>query len=138
MTAGPASFFYAGLLGLLLIALSAQVVLARRRYRVGLGAGTEAGLQQAIRVQANFVEYVPFAVILLVLAELTGLPVPALHGAGILLVASRILHAVGLSQSPGRSFGRIYGTAGTWFVIVALSLWILAATTGAFRSPATG
>ena len=138
MSDGPASFFYAGLLGLLLIALSAQVVLARRRYRVGLGAGSEEGLQQAIRVQANFVEYVPFAVILLVLAELTGLPVPALHGAGILLVASRVLHAIGLTQSPGRSFGRFYGTAGTWLVIVALSLWILAATTGAFRSPAPG
>ena len=138
MSGGPASFFYAGLLGLLLIALSAQVVLARRRYRVGLGAGSEEGLQQAIRVQANFVEYVPFAVILLVLAELTGLPVPALHGAGILLVASRVLHAIGLTQSPGRSFGRFYGTAGTWLVIVALSLWILAATTGAFRSPAPG
>jgi len=135
---GPASFFYAGLLGLLLVALSAQVVLARRRYRVGLGAGSEEGLQQAIRVQANFVEYVPFAVILLVMAELTGLPLPALHGAGVLLVASRILHAIGLTQSPGRSFGRFYGTAGTWLMIVALSLWILAATTGAFRSPAPG
>jgi len=135
---GPASFFYAGLLGLLLVALSAQVVLARRRYRVGLGAGSEEGLQQAIRVQANFVEYVPFAVILLVLAELTGLPLPALHGAGMLLVASRVLHAIGLTQSPGRSFGRFYGTAGTRLMIVALSLWILAATTGAFRSPAPG
>jgi len=135
---GPASFFYAGLLGLLLVALSAQVVLARRRYRVGLGAGSEEGLQQAIRVQANFVEYVPFAVILLVLAELTGLPLPALHGAGMLLVASRVLHAIGLTLSPGRSFGRFYGTAGTWLMIVALSLWILAATTGAFRSPAPG
>jgi uncharacterized membrane protein YecN with MAPEG domain len=135
---GPASFFYAGLLGLLLVALSAQVVLARRRFRVGLGTGSEEGLQQAIRVQANFVEYVPFAVILLVLAELTGLPLPALHGAGVLLVASRILHAIGLTQSPGRSFGRFYGTAGTWLMIVALSLWILAVTTGAFRSPAPG
>ena len=138
MNGGPASFFYAGLLGLLLVALSAQVVLARRRYRVGLGAGSEEGLQQAIRVQANFAEYVPFAVILLVMAELTGLPLPALHGAGVLLVASRILHAIGLTQSPGRSFGRFYGTAGTWLMIVALSLWILAATTGAFRSPAPG
>ena len=65
---GPISVFYAGLLGLLLVALSAQIVLARRRYRVGLGAGAEEGMQQAIRVQANFVEYVPYAVMLLVFA----------------------------------------------------------------------
>ncbi len=72
MIAGPVSFLYAGLLGLLLVALSTQVVLARRRYRVRLGSGTDEGMQQAIRVQANFAEYVPFAVLLLVLAEITG------------------------------------------------------------------
>jgi uncharacterized membrane protein YecN with MAPEG domain len=136
--AGPVSFLYAGLLGLLLIALSAHVVLARRHYRVRLGTGTEEGLQQAVRVQANFAEYVPFAVLLLVFAEITGLPTAAVHGAGILLVASRLLHAAGLARSPGRSFGRFYGTAGTWLVIVALSLWLVYSTTAASRSPAPG
>jgi uncharacterized membrane protein YecN with MAPEG domain len=136
--AGPVSFLYAGLLGLLLIALSAQVVLARRRYRVRLGTGTDEGMHQAVRVQANFAEYVPFAVLLLVLAEITGLPAVAVHGAGILLVSSRLLHAVGLAGSPGRSFGRLYGTAGTWLVIAALSLWLMYATTAASRSPAPG
>jgi hypothetical protein len=136
--AGPVSFLYAGLLGLLLIVLSTQVVLARRRFRVRLGTGTEEGMQQAVRVQANFVEYVPFAVLLLVLAELTGLPGPAVHGAGILLVASRVLHAVGLARTPGVSFGRFYGTVGTWLTIVALSVWLLYATTAVSRSPAPG
>lgn len=138
MIAGPVSFLYAGLLGLLLIALSTQVVLARRRFRVGLGHGTEDGLQQAVRVQANFTEYVPFAVLLLVLAEITGLPTEAVHGTGILLLASRLVHAWGLSHSPGRTFGRLYGTAGTWVAIVGLSLWLLYATTAASRFPAPG
>jgi len=136
--AGPASFLYAGLLGLLLIALSAQVVLARRRFRVGLGAGSEAVLQQAIRVQANFVEYVPFATLLLVIAEVQGLPLVAIHAAGLVLLVSRVLHAIGLSKSPGRSFGRFYGTAGTWLVIAGLSLWLIFTATGAFRSPGPG
>ena len=135
MVDGPASFLYAGLLGLLLLALSVQVVRARWRYRVRLGDGTEEGMQQAIRVQANFTEYVPFAVLLLVLAEIAGLPTIAVHGAGLLLVASRVLHAVGLSRSPGRTFGRFYGTAGTWLVILVLSLWLIWSTTGVFRSP---
>jgi hypothetical protein len=136
--AGPASFLYAGLLGLVLIALSVQVVRARRRFRVGLGTGTEEGLQQAVRVQANFTEYVPYAVLLLVLAEISGLPAAAVHVAGVLLVVSRLLHAVGLSGSPGRSFGRFYGTAGTWLVIIGLSTWLVYATTAASRSPAPG
>jgi uncharacterized membrane protein YecN with MAPEG domain len=81
---------------------------------------------------------VPFAVLLLVLAEITGLPTAAVHGAGILLFASRVLHAWGLSRSSGTTFGRFYGTAGTWITIVGLSLWLLYATTAASRFPAPG
>ena len=124
------SFLYAALLGLLLIVLSVNVVRARRRYRVSLGVGTEEGMQQAVRVQANFSEYVPLAVILLILAELSGLPDAAVHAAGILLVTSRVLHAWGLAHSSGRTFGRFYGTAGTWLVIIGLSLYVLVAVTG--------
>jgi uncharacterized membrane protein YecN with MAPEG domain len=132
------SVLYTALLGLLLIALSANVVLARRRYRVRLGVGTEEGMQQAVRVQANFAEYVPLAVILLILAELSGLPDAVVHASGILLVTSRVLHAWGLSHSPGRTFGRFYGTAGTWLVITGLSLWLLYSATGFSRFQGSG
>lgn len=128
------SFFYAALCGLLLIALSVQVVMARRRYRVGLGSGQQEGMERAMRVQANFAEYVPLAVALLVLSEITGLPTAAVHVAGLALVASRVLHAWGLSHSSGRSFGRFCGTAGTWLVVLGLSLWLLYATTAGARS----
>lgn len=138
MIAGPVSFVYAGLLGVLLIVLSARVVLARRRFHVRIGVGTEDAMQQAVRVQANFAEYVPFAVLLLVLAEIAGLPAPGVHCAGLVLLASRAIHAWGLTQSPGLTFGRFYGTAGTWLVIVGLSLWLLYATTAVSRSPAPG
>jgi uncharacterized membrane protein YecN with MAPEG domain len=135
---GPVSFLYAALLGLLLSALSVTGVLARRRVRVGLGTGNDEAMQQAVRVQGNFTEYVPFAVVLLVIAEITGMPLAAVHAAGIVLVASRLVHAWGLSHSPGITFGRFYGTAGTWLVIIALSLWILFATTAVFRFPGSG
>ena len=132
------SILYTALLGLLLIALSIRVVLARRRFRVGLGVGTEEGMQQAVRVQANFAEYVPLAVMLLVMAELTDMPIIAVHAAGIVLVTSRLLHAWGLSQSPGRTFGRFYGTAGTWLVIIVLSVWLLFATIEVSPVPGPG
>ena len=138
MTIDSPSIFYAALLGLMLIALSAQVVRARWRYRVRLGSGTEDGMQQAVRVQANFAEYVPLAVVLLLLAELTGMPTVAVHAAGVMLVTSRLLHAWGLSHSPGRTFGRFYGTAGTWLVIIGLSLWLLFATIKASPVPGSG
>jgi uncharacterized membrane protein YecN with MAPEG domain len=132
------SIFYAGLLGLLLIALSINVVLARKRYRVRLGVGTEEGMQQAVRVQANFSEYVPLAVVLLVLSDLTKMPEIAVHAAGLVLVTSRLLHAWGLSHSPGRTFGRFYGTAGTWIVIIGLSLWLMYSATDFSRFLVSG
>ena len=132
------SILYTALLGLLLIALSINVVLARRRYRVGFGVGTEEGMQQAVRVQANFAEYVPLAAVLLILAELSGMQIAAVHAAGILLVTSRLLHAWGLSHSPGRTFGRFYGTAGTWLVITGLSVWLLRSAIDFSRYPGSG
>lgn len=138
MTVNTPSILYTALLGLLLIALSINVVLARRRYRVRLGVGTDEGMQQAVRVQANFAEYVPLASVLLIVSEVTGMPMVAVHAAGILLVTSRLLHAWGLSHSPGRTFGRFYGTAGTWIVITGLSLWLLYATTDISRFQGPG
>jgi len=131
----PVTALYAGVFGLLLIALSANVVLARRRYRVRLGVGTEEGMQQAVRVQGNFIEYVPFALLLLLFCELAGLGAAWLHAAGIALLLCRVIHAWGLSSSPGRTSGRFYGTAGTWLVLLALSAWLLVAATAAFRAP---
>ena len=131
----PVTALYAGLCGLFLIALSANVVLARRRYKVRLGVGSEEGMQQAVRVQGNFTEYVPFALLLLLFCELAGLPAAWLHAAGLVLLASRLIHARGLARSPGRTFGRFYGTAGTWIVLLGLSLWLLVAATAAVLTP---
>ena len=61
----PISATYAALCGLLLLALAALVVRARWKYRTGLGVGTEPGMERAVRVHANFVEYVPLALLLL-------------------------------------------------------------------------
>jgi len=122
---GSITSFYAALLGLLFVALAGLVVRARWKYRTGLGIGTEPGMERAVRVHANFVEYVPLALVLLLLAELGGARPVLLHACGGILVASRLLHAYGLSRHSGRSFGRFWGTAGTWVVLVVLSLTLV-------------
>jgi len=113
---------YAGLAGLLLLVLAWLVIRARWRYKVSLGVGTEPGMERAVRVHANFVEYVPLTLLLMALAEANGAPDLALHAGGTVLLASRLLHAWGLSGASGRSFGRFYGTAGTWLVVLLLAL----------------
>ena len=62
---------YAGLLGLMLLVLSALVSRQRLRHKVSIGDGDVPSVRAAMRVQANFVEYVPLALILLVLLELS-------------------------------------------------------------------
>jgi uncharacterized membrane protein YecN with MAPEG domain len=93
----------AGLHGLLLLMLVWPIVATRRGRRIGLGDGGDPALLRRIRAHANFIEYVPFALLLLALLETGGLRREwvALLG-GVLLVA-RVLHAIGLSRSAGVS-----------------------------------
>lgn len=114
--------FYAGLLGLVALALAYMVVRNRRRARVGLGAGGDAALERAMRVHANFVEYVPLVLILMGLLELSGAPAGWLHACGVSFVVARVAHAVGLSRHSGTSRGRFFGTAVTWVVLLGLAL----------------
>ncbi len=124
MTA-PITSLYAALAALLYLGLAGLVVRARWATRTPLGVGADPRMERAVRVHANFVEYVPLILLLLLLAELNGLPGWALHAAGAVLVASRLLHAWGLSRHSARSFGRFYGTLGTWLVLLGLALALL-------------
>ena len=122
MAVGSNTALYAGLAGLLLLFLSWRVTNFRRSESVGLGDGGNPKLALAIRVQANFVEYT-FPILLLILVlELNGYSAKKIHALGIALLAARLLHAIGLSQSAGRSFGRFWGTALTWVVLLLTAL----------------
>lgn len=112
----------AGLHGLLVLALLAPIVARRRGRQIGLGHGGDATLQRRIRVHANFVEYVPLALVLLALLELSGADRVVVATLGGALFVARVLHAIGLSRSSGYSFGRFWGTLLTWLVLAASSL----------------
>lgn len=101
--------FYAGLLGLMLIFLTVRIALRRRKYRVGIGDGGIPDLAQAIRVHGNFVETVPFLLIILGILELSLVASLYLHIFGGVIIISRLLHANGLTKSPLLSFGRKNG-----------------------------
>ncbi|HYE52233.1 MAG TPA: MAPEG family protein [Azospirillaceae bacterium] len=125
MTAIAITPVYAGLLGLLLLALAAQVVRVRIRTRVPLGDGGKPELLQAMRAQANFIEYVPLILVLVALVEATGHPAWTVHALGGGLFAGRLLHAWGLNLSPGRTPGRAIGILLTWAALLAASLILI-------------
>ena len=116
---------YAGPLALLYLILAMRVMGRRRALRIALGDGGDADLARRIRVAANCSEYVPMALILMALVEMQGAPHWLLHFIGITLLAGRILHAYGVSQSP-----EDYRYRSTGMVLTISAL--VAAMTGTF------
>src|SRR5579859_7235700 len=119
---------YIGLAALLLIVLSVRVMLLRGRHKVGIGDGGHQDLALAIRVQGNFVEYVPIALLLLLCVDLVGDSKWIVHVLGIALIVGRVLHAYGLSRSSAESFGRAAGTVLTLLVLIAGSVLAILGT----------
>ena len=116
----------AGLCGLLYFVLSLRVVLVRQSAKVSIGDGGNDLLLSRIRAHANFAEYVPICLILMLAIEASWeVSPPALWIAGLALVAVRISHALGMARAAPNAF-RIAGAAGTWLVMIALSLWAIA------------
>jgi uncharacterized protein len=113
---------YAGLLTPLFILLSVRVIRQRRSGKIGLGDGGSADMLRRMRVHANFAEYVPFALLLMALAESTQTSNWILHLAGAALVVGRIFHAYGVSRTPENFFFRVSGMAATFTVIGGLAL----------------
>jgi uncharacterized membrane protein YecN with MAPEG domain len=77
------SSIYAGILALLIVWLSLNVIKLRRSKKVILGDGGETDLHYAIRAQGNATEYIPISLILLVLLELSGVNIWLVHSCGI-------------------------------------------------------
>jgi uncharacterized membrane protein YecN with MAPEG domain len=116
---------YAAIAALLLVIFGMRISLRRRALGVGIGNGGDATLAQRIRVHANAAEYLPLAMLLLLILELNQTQPLLLHVFGCLLILGRLLHAFGLSSSPGLTPGRAIGISLTWFVLIAMALLLL-------------
>ena len=101
---------YAAIAALMVVIFAIRVTLRRRAMQVGIGNGGDAVLAQRIRVHANAAEYLPLALLLLLILELNQTQRMLLHVFGCLLIIGRLLHAYGLSSSPGLTPGRAIAT----------------------------
>jgi uncharacterized protein len=117
--------FYVGLGALLILVLAMRVVWLRNSHGVGLGSGGHEGLSRAIRAHANATEYLPVALLMLVVLAFEQTRPWLLQAFGIVLIVGRVLHAIGLSGSPGRSFGRASGIALTVLVMLAMAILLI-------------
>lgn len=113
---------YALALALLYVTLTVLVIKQRYRAKAALGDGGDEQLQRAIRAHGNFAEFVPFALLLIALAEMNASPSWSIHVLGSVLVLARISHAYGITQGMAKMKFRQFGVIGTFVVLIGAGL----------------
>ena len=112
---------YAGFAALFLLYLSIRVIRLRRTRKVSIGHQGDAEIERAMRVQSNFVEYTPIALILLYLIEAGVAPGLVVHALGAGFLVARVLHFNGFRSPEAPAFGRVYGMMGTFLFLAAMA-----------------
>jgi uncharacterized membrane protein YecN with MAPEG domain len=100
---------YAAILAILVTALAINVTVHRVKLRVPIGDGDNPQMLRMIRLHGNAAEYVPLALVLMLIYEINGGLHVALHIAGIALLAGRLLHIWGMWSTSRTTFGRASG-----------------------------
>ncbi len=116
---------YAGLLGLVGMVLGGIVGQQRGKTNISLGDGGNKGLIEANRRHMNWVENVPFIILLLAIIELNGGSKTWLHALGLVLLVSRIIHPLGINADKMMLWPRIAGAGGTGLVTLAALVTLL-------------
>jgi uncharacterized membrane protein YecN with MAPEG domain len=115
---------YTGILLVMLVVLSVYVVKGRWSNKVGLGDGANEDMLKRMRTHANFIEYVPLALLGMYLLEVTKHGAIVLHVLGIALVVARLLHAYGMNRrSP--NFGRAGGATLTLIILLVEAILLI-------------
>lgn len=114
----PVSALYVGLHALLAVLLANFVLYVRLR----TGKVPDWQPDAALRVQANFIENVPIALLLLLILEIQGTPETVLHLCGLSLFILRLLHAYGLGTIEGANYPRLIGAQGTFVVVAVMAV----------------
>lgn len=86
----------AAVLLLLINMLGVNVSRVRIQKKISLGDGEDRPTRRAIRTHANAVEWIPPALLLMLIAELTAGPRVWVAIFGAVLVVSRLLHVIGM------------------------------------------
>lgn len=128
MTFPALTAFYGALLALIYVALSGWVVAGRLTTDILHGDGGDRRLLKRIRIQGNFAEYVPLALLLVGLYEAGGGGPATVRALLIVLIVARILHPIGMlapKNSPQQFACRGGGIIATFAVLGLAAILLL-------------
>lgn len=124
MAAPVITALYGALNAIFNIYLANNVSLARGKHKVSIGHGDAPELLLAARIHSNNAEFVPLAIVMMLIAEMLNGASALLHVYGGLLLLARVFHMIGMPRK-APNFFRFTGVALTWGLIVAVSGWVL-------------
>ena len=122
---------YAGVLGVILFALSFWVIGGRGQYRVLHGDGGKPEMNRRIRAHGNFTEYVPMILVLTALIEASGGGATQIHWLLGPLTLARVIHPFGMlarENSVQQYALRAPGAVITLIVLASASIMLLTRT----------
>lgn len=123
----PITLTIAGAAALLNIWLARRVGQMRLTHKVSIGDGGNEALIARMRAQANFIEYTPFVLILILLIELAEGSKLWLWIVGVAYILARIAHGFGMDRPAGDKLKlRTIGIIVTALILLGLALYAIA------------
>ena len=116
---------YASLLAFIFVRLSTNIIKLRRLYKISLGHKNHKDLEQSIRAQANFIEYVPLGLILLSCLEINKIHPVIVFLLGGLLLVGRFLHAKSFTMPNIDQSKRVQGMKFTFWSIRLMAAMLI-------------
>ena len=118
---------YAAVLALMFIALSVRTLRLRRQLRIAVGDKGDQQMLRAMRVHANFAEYVPLTLLLMFMFETRSGTSVLTHALCVCLIVGRFAHAYGVGRVDEDYRYRVFGMSMTFTALAVSALGILAA-----------
>lgn len=113
---------FAALFGLFYFLLSLNVIRYRLGQRVSLGSGGNSEIERAIRIHANFIEYIPLILILFYFYEVMSLSGSLVFVLASILFVARLCHVVGMLNPKEWLLLRQIGAAATFLILLFISI----------------
>ncbi len=121
------SLLYAAIAALIAFWLSMRCGKVRMAEKISMGDGGNDALLRRMRAQANFTEYTPFALVLIVVLDMAGQGGTALAVSAFAFMLGRVFHAIGMDSDASK--GRMVGMILTMPILLG---WSIAAGLAAF------
>jgi uncharacterized membrane protein YecN with MAPEG domain len=111
---------YVSIYTLIIVWLSIKVIKNRLKHRISVGDGGVQALQIAMAVQSNAIEYLPLALLLILVLELNGADAWLIHAFGMIFIVGRVYHINGMFTQ--RLKYRVWGMKITLYSLVVLAM----------------